>query len=67
MIPNQKLDILLTKATEIADVMEFNTFSRNFSGKVGCTLLAKNGKIYSGVSIDLMCGLGNCAEYAAIA
>lgn len=34
---------------------------------VGCALLAANGQIYEGVCIDLSCGLGFCAEAAAIA
>ncbi len=34
---------------------------------VGCALLAANGKIYEGVCIHLSCGLGFCAEAAAIA
>jgi cytidine deaminase len=34
---------------------------------VGCALLAENGAIYEGVCIHLSCGLGFCAEAAAIA
>jgi cytidine deaminase len=34
---------------------------------VGCVILAKNGSIYEGVCIHLSCGLGFCAEAAAIA
>ena len=34
---------------------------------VGCAILAKNGSIYEGVCIDLSCGLGFCAEAAAMA
>ena len=40
----------------------------NFSaGTVGAALLAGNGKIYTGICLDLACGLGFCAEHAAIA
>ena len=35
--------------------------------EVGSALLTKNGKIYTGVSIDLACGIGFCAEHSAIA
>lgn len=35
-------------------------------GHVGCVLLTKSGKIYTGISVDLNCALGNCAEHAAI-
>ncbi|HSM82763.1 MAG TPA: cytidine deaminase, partial [Nodosilinea sp.] len=34
---------------------------------VGCALLAGNGRVYEGVCIHLPCGLGFCAEAAAIA
>ena len=34
---------------------------------VGCALLAGNGKVYEGVCISLSCGIGFCAEAAAIA
>ena len=34
---------------------------------VGCALLCENGKVYEGICIHLSCGLGFCAEAAAIA
>lgn len=34
---------------------------------VGAALLAANGKIYSGVCVELACGIGFCAEHAAMA
>jgi cytidine deaminase len=34
---------------------------------VGCALLAGNGRTYTGVCVSLSCGLGFCAEAAAIA
>ena len=34
---------------------------------VGCALLCENGKVYEGVCVHLSCGLGFCAEAAAIA
>lgn len=34
---------------------------------VGCALVAENGSVYEGVCIHLSCGLGFCAEAAAIA
>lgn len=40
----------------------------NFSsGIVGAAILTSKGNIYTGVCIDLACGLGFCAEAAAIA
>lgn len=58
---------LIERATEVCNVKKFNTYYRNYSGKVGCALLSKKGKIYTGISVDLVCGLGTCAEYPAIA
>jgi cytidine deaminase len=34
---------------------------------VGCALRAANGTVYTGICIHLSCGLGFCAEAAAIA
>lgn len=36
-------------------------------GHVGCALLTKKGNMYTGICTDFNCGLGSCAEYAAIA
>jgi cytidine deaminase len=35
--------------------------------EVGCALLTKKRKIYSGVSLHLSCGIGFCGEHSAIA
>jgi len=34
--------------------------------EVGCVLLTAKGKIFKGVSMDLACGIGFCAEHTAI-
>ncbi len=34
-------------------------------GSYGAALIAANGKIYEGVTIELPCNLGCCAEYSA--
>jgi cytidine deaminase len=40
----------------------------NFSaGSVGAAILTPQGSIYTGICIDLACGLGFCAEVAAVA
>ncbi|HOX05399.1 MAG TPA: cytidine deaminase [Planctomycetota bacterium] len=36
-------------------------------GDVGCALLSGSGKVYLGVCMDTSCGIGFCAEHAAIA
>ncbi len=34
--------------------------------EVGCALITEKGKIFTGVSLDLSCGIGFCAEHTAI-
>lgn len=36
-------------------------------GEVSAALVSKSGKIYTGISIELPCGMGFCAEHSAIA
>jgi cytidine deaminase len=35
--------------------------------EVGCALVTVKGKIFKGVSIDVFCGIGFCAEHSAVA
>lgn len=35
--------------------------------EVGCALLTKKGRVYTGVSLHLSCGVGFCAEHSAVA
>lgn len=37
------------------------------AGEVGAALLTEGGNIYTGVSVHLACGIGFCAEHAAVA
>jgi len=37
------------------------------AGSVGAAILTAKGNIYTGICIDLACGLGFCAEVAAVA
>ena len=37
------------------------------AGSVGAAILTAKGNIYTGICIDLECGLGFCAEVAAVA
>jgi cytidine deaminase len=41
--------------------------SGGFIKGVGCALMTKKGKVYTGVSLHLCCGIGFCAEHSAIA
>jgi len=34
--------------------------------EVGCALITKKGRVFTGASLDLACGLGFCAESSAI-
>lgn len=36
-------------------------------GWVGAALLTSRGNIFTGVNINLLCGMGICAEYSAVA
>ena len=38
-----------------------------WAGSVAAALLSESGKVYTGVCIDVCCGIGFCAEHAAIA
>ncbi len=49
-------------------VGEFRLSKRFLSaGSVGAALATKAGHVYTGVCIDLACGIGFCAEHSAIA
>ena len=37
------------------------------AGSCGAALRCENGQIYTGICLDLSCGVGFCAEHAAIA
>jgi cytidine deaminase len=37
------------------------------AGSVAAALRTKSGKVYTGICLDLSCGIGFCAEHAAIA
>ena len=34
---------------------------------VGCALLTDKGNLYTGIDLDMACGIGFCAEHSAIA
>lgn len=38
----------------------------NTAGDVACALLSNGGNLYLGVCIDIVCGIGFCAEHSAI-
>jgi cytidine deaminase len=65
LIMDNDFEILINEAKKIATKRILSDYAS--CGDVGCALLTKKGKIYTGICIDSKCALGNCAEYAAIA
>ncbi|MCL6432002.1 MAG: cytidine deaminase [Anaerolineae bacterium] len=56
---------LIEAATAVCG--EFRLGKDFSAGSVGAALLTADGHIYTGICIDLACGLGFCAEVAAMA
>jgi cytidine deaminase len=59
-------------ASELANIARTQLNPRRLSqlaaaGGAACALVTERGNIYLGVSIDTACGMGFCAEHAAIA
>lgn len=50
--------VAITKLRKLGD---------NLAGDVGCALVSYKGKVYTGVCIDVISGMGFCAEHVAIA
>ena len=47
---------------------EYRLSSDEYSaGSVAAALLSSNGNLYTGINFDVACGIGFCAEHAAIA
>lgn len=59
----------IKQLTEIAQSLQNkNIINSNVQvGGVAAALISKSGKIYTGISIVAPCGMGFCAEHAAIA
>lgn len=55
---------LIEEAKKLAVKKELTKYAT--IGHVGSALLTKDGNIYTGVSMEAKCILGNCAEHAAI-
>lgn len=58
---------LMEKAKEISGKFLLNSFDGNSAGRVGSALETVDNNIYTGISINLDCGLSLCAEVAAVA
>lgn len=47
---------------------EYELSSSDYSaGSVAAALLTTDGNVYTGINIDIACGIGFCAEHSAIA
>ena len=62
---NETIRDLITAAKSVLG--EFKLSDEHSAGSVGAAIRTSKGNIYTGVSIDLACGLGFCAEAAAVA
>lgn len=58
---------LISEAKKIAKNIELNGFDGNCAGCVSAALVTNNGNIYTGICLNLPCGLGFCAEASAVA
>ncbi|HHV93643.1 MAG TPA: cytidine deaminase [Firmicutes bacterium] len=56
---------LYAKAKSVVNPRRLSEFAE--AGGVGAAILAANGEVYTGVSIDTACSMGFCAEHAAAA
>ena len=60
------MENLVRAASEL--VGEFQLYNEwTMAGAVGCALETAAGNVYTGINIDLLCGVGFCAEHAAVA
>ncbi|MEA3433013.1 MAG: cytidine deaminase [Campylobacterota bacterium] len=60
------IETLIDEAHKI--VGKYKLSNADFSaGTVGAALLTAKGNVYTGIDIDVACGIGFCAEHSAIA
>src|SRR5215218_3870217 len=62
---NEARSTLIAAATAVCGA--FSWGEHGSAGSVGAAILTAQGNIYTGICIDLECGLGFCAEVAAVA
>ena len=58
-------NLLINEALRILGRVETNT--EFYFGATSCALISDSGKVYTGLSVNITCGLGWCSEQAAIA
>jgi cytidine deaminase len=57
---------LIYKAISVLNPRKLSSYGAEAAG-VGCAIKTSKGNIFTGVCIDLPCGIGFCAEHSAIA
>jgi cytidine deaminase len=57
---------LLDEASKISGMFDLNGFDFNTAGAVGAALITDDRTIYTGINMDVACGIGFCAEHSAI-
>lgn len=61
-----KIEDLVAEAKKI--VGEFPLQTKSFTaGSVAAALVTDKGNVYTGICIDVACGIGFCAEHSAVA
>ncbi len=61
------MDKLLAEAKKVLGNFKLNNGNCFFAGSVAAALETSNGNIFTGICIDVACGIGFCAEHSAIA
>lgn len=62
---DKEFEVLKEVAMKLANERQVTSYVRY--GHVACALLTDKGNVYTGISINAKCGIGFCAEHAAIA
>ncbi|MCL2049099.1 MAG: cytidine deaminase [Defluviitaleaceae bacterium] len=63
---DKDFEFLLSIATDLAKIKK--RLNRHVKmASVACALMSENRNIYTGVNIEVDCGIGFCAEHSAIA
>jgi len=63
--PQSDLDALWRAARDLQG--EFVLSRKYTAGAVAAALRAENGRVYTGLCLELACGIGFCAEHSAVA
>lgn len=60
-------EALIAEARALAGAFPLSGFKNNVAANVACALVTDSGALHTGVDLVLACGIGFCAEHAAIA